>query len=139
MTSQERAQAEEQQLRRIVRCTGGFTPREPAMGFFRAALVAMPQLERLTFMHLVTGKPLLYPDTTFTVNLSQDMTHASSGGDGEEGEGSGRSSSSSYEHSPIFFHSCTQILDFPRYQTEEATREMLKVAMEGARSSTFFR
>ena len=97
----------------VVRCGGGFQSEEPTVKWFREALVAMPQLDRLSFMQLVTGVPILAPDTTITLKLSGEKEH------------------------DVFFHSCTSTLDFPRCATKEDLRRILASSMKAAQKAGF--
>ena len=101
----------EASLRKTLRCKGGLDPNEDTMVWLRAELVGMEQLQRLRFMRLVTGLPLLTPDKVITISATKNKW--------------------------AYFHSCTSTLDFPRFDSQEKLRYVLAEAMANGDAGGF--
>jgi len=81
------------------------------LGWLRVELVELDQQQRLRFMELTTGLRVLTPDKVITVRRTNERWP--------------------------YFHSCTNQLDLPRYQSQELLREGLLEALANGSAGGF--
>jgi len=81
------------------------------LDWLREALVALDQPQRLKFMELTTGLRLLTPDKAITVRRTSERWP--------------------------FFHSCTNQLDLPRYNSPKSLKEALEEALANGSAGGF--